>query len=104
VRGELFRHVGAPFTRWQRDNVLLPVVECRIRYKSAARYDDLLSTEVWLTDLGRVRLSFAYRMVNQSNAVILEASTLHACTSPDDKPQRLPDELITRLAPFLDKE
>lgn len=104
ARGELFRHVGTPFSRWQADNLLLPVVECRIRYKGAARYDDLLTLEIWLTDLGRVRLTFAYRVINPANALIAEATTLHACTSMDDKPQRLPDELVTRLAPYLDKE
>ncbi len=104
ARGELFRHLGVPFIRWQQDNVLLPVVECRLRYKSQAHYDDLLSLEVWLTDLGRVRLTFAYRIINQTNGLILEATTLHACTSLEDKPQRLPDELITLLAPYLDKE
>ena len=80
------------------------MVECRLRYKGAARYDDLLNLDVWLTDLGRVRLTFAYRITNAANAVILEGNTLHACTSSNEKPQRLPDELITVLAPYLDKE
>src|SRR6266850_2613668 len=77
ARGEFFRHLGAPFLCWQQEDTIFPVVECRLRYKSPARYDDLLTVEIWLTTLERVRLDFAYRILNQSQAEILEASTFH---------------------------
>src|SRR3989442_1198243 len=64
ARGEFFRHLGAPCSRWQEEDTIFPVVECRLRYKGAARYDDLLTTELWLVTLGRVRLTVAYRILN----------------------------------------
>src|SRR6185436_3220392 len=66
ARGEFFRHLGAPFSRWQEEDTIFPVIECRLRYKEAARYDDVLTTEVWLMTVERVRLTFAYRIVNRS--------------------------------------
>jgi acyl-CoA thioester hydrolase len=101
ARGEFFRHLGATFLSWQERDTIFPVVECQLRYRGAARYDDCLTIELWLTELGRVRLRFACRIVNAQGRTILEGSTLHACTTVADKPQRIPPELAQALQPYL---
>jgi acyl-CoA thioester hydrolase len=101
ARGEFFRHLGTTFLQWQEQDTLFPVVECQLRYKGAAHYDDALTIEVWLTEMARVRLRFAYRIVNQTGQPLLEAETLHACTTITDKLKRLPAELTERLLPYL---
>lgn len=101
ARGAFFRELGASLFHWQESGVIFPVVECRLRYKSPARYDDVLTVEVWPTAIGRVRLNFAYRITNRKAAVILEADTCHACAGLDEKPKRLPKELVERLRPRL---
>ena len=78
-----------------------PVIEARVRYKFPARYDDLLTIEVWLTLVQRVRLNFGHRILNQDGKLILEAETFHACTSREEKPKRLPEELTEKLKPYL---
>jgi acyl-CoA thioester hydrolase len=100
ARGEFFRQLGTPLLKWQEQNAIFPVVECHIRHKSPARYDDLLTIELWLTTAERVRLNFAYRILNQNKALLLEAETHHVCTGLDEKPKRLPDELIQTASPF----
>src|SRR5437879_2715843 len=92
-RGEFFRSLGAPFLRWQQEDTVFPVIECRLRYKAPARYDDALTVEVWLTALEKVRVNFAYRISNQAQTEIVRASTFHVCTGLDGKPKRLPPEL-----------
>ena len=101
ARGEFFRHLGAPFREWQQADTILPVIECHLRYLAAARYDDRLTVELWVTGLERVRLKFAYRVVNQAPTEILAASTLHACTSVSGKIKRLPERLSRSLQPYL---
>jgi acyl-CoA thioester hydrolase len=101
ARGEFFRQLGVPFLHWQEQETIFPVIECRVRYKSPARYDDLLSIELWPTAAERIRLNFAYRILNQVNTLILQAETHQVCTSLDDKPKRLPDDLIKSLHPYL---
>jgi acyl-CoA thioester hydrolase len=101
ARGEFFRHLGTTFLQWQERDAIFPVVECLLRYKAAARYDDVLSIEVSVTSAERVRLNFAYRIVNQNGQLILEAETKHVCTSLADKPKRLPEELIAGLQPYM---
>lgn len=101
ARGEFFRHLGQPFLLWQDRDTLFPVVECRLRFVTAARYDDELAIEVWVSAMGRVRLSFSYRIVSQRGAEILRATTDHACATVADKLQRIPEELRAALLPYL---
>ncbi len=101
ARGEFFRHLGAPFLQWQQQGVIFPVVECRMRFKSPARYDDLLTVELWPSAVETVRLNFGYRVVNQTDVLVLEAETFHACAGLNEKPRRLPEELARLLQPWL---
>jgi acyl-CoA thioester hydrolase len=101
ARAELLRQLGATFLHWQQQDVIFPVLECHLRYKSPARYDDVLTIEVWITLAEKVRLNFAYRILNQTGDLILEAETLHVCTGLDEKPKRLPDQLQGSLAGYL---
>jgi len=101
ARGEFIRSLGATVLEWQEKDVVFPVIEARLRYQSPARYDDLLTIEVWVTAVEKVRLNFGHRVVNQAGKLILEAETFHACTSLEEKPKRLPDELAEKLKPHL---
>jgi acyl-CoA thioester hydrolase len=100
ARGEFFRQLGATFLAWQQRDLIFPVVECRLRYKGPARYDDLITIETWLTAIERIRLNFAYRILREQS-VIVEAETFHVCTGLDEKPKRLPDDLCSLLKPYL---
>ena len=101
ARGEFFRALGTTFQQWHDGGTVFPVIEARLRYKGAARYDDMLRIEVWLTELARVRMNFAHRILNESGKLLIEANTLHACASPDDKLKRLPEELVAKLQPYV---
>jgi acyl-CoA thioester hydrolase len=101
ARGEFVRSLGVTVLQWQDRDVIFPVIEARLRYKSPARYDDLLTIEVWLTAIERVRLNFAHRIVNQDGKLILEAETFHVCAGANEKPKRLPEELAAKLKPYM---
>ncbi len=104
ARGEFFRHLGTTFLQWQERDTIFPVLECHLRYKAAARYDDVLSIEVHPVTAERARLNFAHRITNQAGKLILEAETNHVCAGLNDRPKRLPEELIAVLRPFLPTE
>jgi acyl-CoA thioester hydrolase len=104
ARGEFFRSLGVPLLMLQKQDTGFPVIECHAKYRSAARYDDVVSVALWLTALDRVRLGFGYRITDQAGKLILEASTVHACTTLGEKPIRLPDCLEELLTPYLHGE
>jgi acyl-CoA thioester hydrolase len=97
ARGEFMRSQGTTVLHLQNHDAIFPVVEARLRYRFPARYDDLLSIEVWPTLVDRVRINFGHRILNQNGKLILEAETFHACTGLDEKPRRLPAELAEKL-------
>src|SRR5260370_26325393 len=85
-----FGSFGTTFLTWQQQDPLFPVIECRLRYKAPARYDDLLTIETWLTAMERIRLNFAYRIVREKTTIV-EGETFHVCTGLDEKPKKLPN-------------
>jgi acyl-CoA thioester hydrolase len=101
ARGEFMRSLGSTVLEWQERDTIFPIVECRLRYKLPARYDDLLTIEVWLALMKGVRLNFAHRVTNQDGKLVLEAETFHACTGLNDKPKRVPKELTEKSALYL---
>jgi acyl-CoA thioester hydrolase len=103
ARGEFIRSLGLTMLQWQERDVIIPVIEARLRYQSPARYDDLLTIEVWPTAIERVRLNFAHRIINQDGKPVLEAETFHVCAGVNGKPKRLPEELAEKLKPYLNR-
>ena len=101
ARGEFFRELGIPFSQLQSEETIFPVIEVHLRYKAPARYDDLLTIEVWLTKLHGVRMNFGCRVLNQNNTLLLEGETLHVCTGLNEKLKRPSELLVNRLQPFL---
>ncbi len=101
ARGEFLRSLGQPVLALQEADCIFPVIEARLRYKSPARYDDLLAIEVWPTLVEKVRLNFGHRILNQHGKLVLEAETFHCCTRRDEKPKRLPDALVNQFLALI---
>jgi len=100
ARGEFFRSLGSTFLQWQGRELIFPIIEARLRYKSPARYDDVLAIAVTVSAAAGVRLNFGYQIVNESGMKALEAETFHVCTNLLERPKRLPEELIASLRPY----
>lgn len=77
------------------------ILEVHLCYRRPARYDDELELALWLTRLDRVRLNFGCAIRNQRDESVLEGETWHGCTSLEEKPRRLPTELLSALRPYL---
>ncbi len=101
ARSEFFRELGHSFASWQERDTIFPVIDCRLAFKAPARYDDVLTVELWLTEAQRIRLNFACRILNAGGTLLVTGSTHHVCTTLRDKPRRLPPELAASLAPYV---
>jgi acyl-CoA thioester hydrolase len=101
ARGEFLRQLGCSALQWQQADVAFPVIGLEISYKSPARYDDLLTLELWVAEMGGVRLNVGFRILNANGALLAEGVTRHICATTNEKPKRLPKELIESLRPFL---
>ena len=98
ARGEWFRSMGRTFDQWHLgQGLIFPVLEVHLNYRAPARYDESLVIEVRLLEARGVRLNVAYRILGADARVCVEGCTHHVCTNLEDKPRRLPAELLAAL-------
>jgi len=96
ARSELFRARGGTYIRMEDEGFGLPVVTSHADHKAPARYEDLLSVRVTVTELRRASMRFDYEVKNQHGALLATGYTVHACVGPKGKPAGLPD-WVTQL-------
>lgn len=89
-RVELLRAYGVPYTEFEARGISSPVVESTLRWKSPARFDDLIRVEASVGELSPARLRFNYRITRPADGKVLcEGYTLHAFTGPSGRPLAL---------------
>ena len=93
ARVEYLRRRGATYTEWVARGVHLPVIDARIKYRAAARFDEELEVETWIGEHTRVSVRFDYRL-RRGDAVLAEGYTLLACVDDQHVPRRIPPEVI----------
>jgi acyl-CoA thioester hydrolase len=101
ARGEFCRELGLPVSLLQEQDTIFPVIGIELNYKAPARYDDVLTTEIWVTECSGVRVNFGSRIINQNGTLILEGVTRHVCTTRDEKPKRMPKEVADKLSGYI---
>jgi acyl-CoA thioester hydrolase len=87
---------GVSYESWVRRGIHLPVVEAKLRYRKAARFDDALVVETRCAEVTRVTVRFAYRVL-RSTELLAEGETLLACVGPDLAPRRIPPDVVEIL-------
>jgi acyl-CoA thioester hydrolase len=96
-RADHARKLGIDVMNLQNeDDYVFPVVEANVRYKSPARYDDLLEIETSMEILGRIKFKFinkVFKTDGDQRILLAEGYTLHACISMSGKPRRIPEAL-----------
>ena len=83
---------GISYEGWVKRGIHLPVVETRLRYRKAARFDELLTVETTRAEQTRVTVKFAY-LILRGDERICEGETLLACVGPELAPKRIPEDI-----------
>ncbi|UQA61457.1 acyl-CoA thioesterase [Polyangium aurulentum] len=83
---------GISYDKWVEKGIHLPVVEAKLRYKKAARFDEILVVETTCVDITRVTVRFGYRILRGGD-VLCEGETLLACVGQDLAPKRIPPDI-----------
>jgi len=101
ARGEMFREAGCPLLGLQESGLGFPVIAVEMSYKGPARYDDLLSIQLWMTEMRGIRLTVGFRILNSNGAILVEGETRHVCAGLDEKPKRLPEGMMEKMGRYL---
>ncbi len=94
ARSQFIRERGMSYATVEERGIMLPVREAQCRYRSPARFDDLLFIRVGISAWGRASVTFIYEIHNEAkDRVLATGMTQHACVNPAGKPVGVPDWL-----------
>src|SRR5260370_40098509 len=91
-RTELLRSLGVAYKDLEDQGYLLVITRAEVRYRSPARYDDLLTLRTGVVRTTTVRIDHQYELLRDGGR-IAEGTTTLAFVDRDGRPQALPDSL-----------
>ncbi|NUQ78056.1 MAG: acyl-CoA thioesterase [Polyangiaceae bacterium] len=83
---------GIAYEAWAKRGIHLPVVETRLRYRKAARFDETLVVETTCSEVTRVTVRFTYRLF-RGDDLLCEGETLLACVGANLTAMRIPPDI-----------
>ncbi len=91
-RGLFIRERGMSYAEIEQRGFFLPVREAQCRYRSPARYDEMIWVRVGISEWTRASMLFVYEIYDASKEKLLATgSTQHACVNAEHKPVRIPE-------------
>ena len=104
-RTEYLRARGLSYRQLEAQGIRMPVLRAEVEYHRPALYDDLLEVTARLERATSVRFTFRYEIRRDGEAKPLcVAATHHAATGPDNRPRRVPADVLAILGGDLDRE
>lgn len=98
ARTEHLRGTGVTYKDMEERGVFLAVTEARIRYRQAARYDDLVRIRCWVRDLASRRVVFGYAVERAGTGDLLAtAETALIALDRQRALSRVPADVTERL-------
>lgn len=71
ARTELMRETGVTYKELEQQGVYLAVSEVDVRFRAAARYDDLVRVRCWVRELASRRVTFGYAVDRAATSDLL---------------------------------
>ena len=103
ARTELMRETGLTYKELEQQGVYLAVSEVSVRYRAAARYDDLVQVRCWVRELASRRVTFGYAVERAGTGELLATGeTSLVSLTHQHTLTRLPAHVIALLEPVPD--
>jgi acyl-CoA thioester hydrolase len=98
ARTELLRTAGLAYAEMERRGIFLVVTEAACRYRSPARYDDVLRVRARVAALGKASVRFEYDLRTEDDGrLVAEGHTELASVDARKRPVRLPEDVAGLL-------
>jgi acyl-CoA thioester hydrolase len=108
-RVELLRQLGFEYKQMEVGHgCFLPVVEASCRYKSPARYDDVVTVETRVAGLRGSVIRFAYRLMTERDGagepvLLAEAETVHVVVDREMRKCPLPEPYFSAIRASMEE-
>ncbi|HNX30592.1 MAG TPA: thioesterase family protein [Holophaga sp.] len=92
-RSDFLREMGQSYAEWEAQGVRMSVGEIQVKFRSPARYDELVEVRTRLLEAGRRKVVFAYEVCREG-VLLAEGRTTHLVTGPDGRSRVMPQHLL----------
>ena len=96
-RTELFRTQGGNYRKMEELGLFFVVARIDVRFKSPARYDEVLRLQTSITRQTPAKLEHHYKL-SRGNVLLCQADTVIACVNADGIVQRIPEDIIQKTS------
>jgi len=103
ARTEHLRGTGVTYKEMEEQGVYLAVTDLQLRYRRAARYDDLVRVRCWVREVASRQVTFGYAVERAGSGELLAtAQTSLMALDRGHSPTRIPEHVRDLLAPTSD--
>lgn len=103
ARTDHMRAHGVSYRDLEASGLRLPVVEAQLRFRAAARYDDIVRVRCWIRAIGSRRVTFGYaldrpddgRLLATAQTSLMAVDSTHVVTT-------IPTAIRAKLLPATD--
>lgn len=96
-RTEYLRGRGIDLAKLREEGVTFVVVTADVKYRSPARYDDLLDVESKITDISSASVTFETLVHRHKGPLLVKGTVRLACTGKGGHIKRIPENIRTLL-------
>ncbi|PWE00106.1 acyl-CoA thioesterase [Marinilabilia rubra] len=101
-RTEMFREIGLPYSKIEKEGIMLPLSELHIKYHRPAVYDNEITIETYVDEYPTSRIRFKYNIYNELGELLVSGETVLAFMNADSRrPTRIPQYLKSIIEPFF---
>jgi len=98
-RSEYCRGKGFCYADLEDLGYILVVTEAHCRYRSSARYDEVITIRTRLKGINKRMVTFGYQLLRkEKEEIIAEGETKHLSLGPNGKPMSLPEKFVAILS------
>ncbi|WKK57300.1 thioesterase family protein [Sphingobacterium sp. BN32] len=102
ARTEMLRSTGISYKELEDMGVMLPVIELHSQYIKAAKYDDLITINIYIREKPGIRIKFEYELFNEEGELLNTGSTQLVFVDMErNRPCRPPAIFQEKMAPFF---
>jgi len=97
-RVEFLLNKGVSTAEYASEGIVFPVVCVDIKYKSPARYGDVVKIFTRVEKIGNTSMHFVQE-IKRDEKLLVEAKTVWACVGPDFQTITVPDKIRKAINP-----
>jgi acyl-CoA thioester hydrolase len=97
ARAEHMRSLGMPYSQIEEKGIYMMVASASCRYRSPARYDDIVRIETRIPEVRNSSLKFEYALY-VAGRLIATGESVHVMTNKKGRPIRLPPHMKDALS------